>query len=150
MITRLRDRLSWHGRRDDEGATAVEFALVLPVVVAVCFFALYGALFFFYSAMADHVARTVAREVSIPTTTSGGTYPDASVGTLAKKAAGTLIPDPSSAVATPKPSTGTPQEGDLVTVSVTYQLPVLSQLASVVPGLSGIDSITRSSSARRQ
>ncbi|HVV77571.1 MAG TPA: TadE/TadG family type IV pilus assembly protein [Mycobacteriales bacterium] len=140
-------------RRDDEGATALEFALVLPVVVAVCFFAIYGAMFFFYSAVADHVARTVARQVSIPTTNSGTTYPDSSAATVlsdAKSAAGTLIPNPTTAVATSLPSSGTPEQGDLVTVTVTYKLPLLSGLGGLVPGLSSIDSISRSASERRQ
>ncbi|HVY08881.1 MAG TPA: TadE/TadG family type IV pilus assembly protein [Mycobacteriales bacterium] len=133
-------------RARDEGATAVEFALVFPVVLAVCFFALWGALFFYYSAVADHVARKVVRQVSIPV---GGVYPDHSASTVvadAKAAAGTLIPTPTSAVAVSKPATSSPDEGDLVTVTVTYKLPVLS----MIPGLSSIDSITRSASERRQ
>jgi hypothetical protein len=149
-LSRLAKRVS--GGRDD-GATAVEFALVFPVVVATCFFALYGAMYFFYGAVADHVARSVARQVSIPVGQSGSPYPDADASTVmsdAKKAAGSLLPDPTSAVATRAPSSGTPKQGDFVTVTVTYKLPLLSQLASVVPGISGIDSITRSSSARRQ
>jgi Flp pilus assembly protein TadG len=135
--------------RRDEGATALEFALVFPVVALVCFTALYGALYFYYSAMADHVARSVARQVSIPVGQSGSAYPDANPATVmadAKKAAGTLIPDPTTAVATPKPSTGTPKQGDFVTVTVTYKLPLFSSL----PGLSSFETITRSASARRQ
>lgn len=140
-------------RTRDEGATALEFAIVLPVVLAVCFFALYGGMFFFYSAVADHVARAVARQVSIPTGQSGSAYPDATAGTVlsdAKSAAGTLLPNPTSAVATSSPTTSTPAQGDLVTVTVSYQLPVLSQLATVIPGLTAMDSISRSASERRQ
>jgi Flp pilus assembly protein TadG len=133
----------------DEGATAVEFALVFPVVAMVCFAALYGALFFFYSAVADHVARSVARHVSIPVGQSGSAYPDATAGAIAtnaKNAAGSLLPDPTSAVSTRTPSTGSPKQGDFVTVTVTYKLPLFSSL----PGLSALDTITRSASARRQ
>jgi Flp pilus assembly protein TadG len=139
--------------RRDEGATALEFAIVFTVVLAVCFFALYGAMFFFYGAIADHVARSVARQVSIPVAQSGSGYPDATASTVvsdAKAAAGSLLPNPTSAVATASPSTGTPAQGDLVTVTVTYKLPVLSNLASVIPGLSAIDTISRSASERRQ
>jgi Flp pilus assembly protein TadG len=145
MSRQLTRRAALRTRRD-EGATAVEFALVFPVVVAVCFFALWGALFFYYSAVADHVARTVVRQVSIPV---GGTYPDHNAATVvsdAKAAAGTLIPTPTKAVAVSSPATADPDEGDLVTVTVTYKLPVLS----MIPGLSSIDSISRSASERRQ
>jgi Flp pilus assembly protein TadG len=142
------NRATRGGSPRDEGATALEFAIVLPVVLAVMFFALYGAMFFFYGAVADHVARTVARQVSIPVGETGSGYPDANSATVvndAKSAAGSLLPDPKSAIAT-----GTQTEGDFVTVTVTYNLPVLSQLASLVPGVSAIDTITRSASERRQ
>ncbi|HWC35574.1 MAG TPA: TadE family protein [Mycobacteriales bacterium] len=140
------------GRRD-EGATAVELAIVLPVVVAVCFFALYGAMFFFYGAVADHVARSVARQVSIPTGQSGSAYPDASAATVlsdAKSAASGLLPDPTSAAATSSGHGATPVQGDLVTVTVTYKLPLLSNLATVIPGLSSISTVSSSASERRQ
>jgi Flp pilus assembly protein TadG len=138
--------------RRDDGATAVEFAIVLPVVLAVMFFALYGALFFFYSAIADHVSRTVVRQVSIPIS-GNSDYPDLHSGMVAadaKSAAGTLLPDPTSVTTSSQSATGTPQQGDFVTVTVTYKLPVLDQLASLVPGISAIDTITRSASERRQ
>jgi Flp pilus assembly protein TadG len=140
-------------RSRDEGATAVEMALILPVVFTVVFFTLYGAMFVYYSAIADHVAQKVAREVSIPTGSTGSSYPDAVHGLVSgdvSSAAGGLIPTPQGWSTTSLPSTGEPQEGDLVTVSVTYHLPVLSQLSSLVPGLTGIDSVTRSATERRQ
>ncbi|HEX3705355.1 MAG TPA: TadE/TadG family type IV pilus assembly protein [Mycobacteriales bacterium] len=135
--------------RKEDGATAVEFALVLPVLVTTIFFALYGGLYFYYGAMADHVARTVARQVSIPVGQTGSAYPDANAATVvadAKAAAGTLIPNPSTATATSLPATSSPEEGDMVTVTVTYKLPVLD----LMPGFGGIDTITRSASERRQ
>jgi len=131
----------------------VEFALIFPVVVSVLFFTLYGALFFYYSAVADHVSRSVARQVSIPTGQTGTAYPDANPGTVtadAQQVAGSLIPAPTDVSTATSPASGTPQEGDLVTVTVTYNLPVLSQLSSVIPGLSGIATISRSSTERRQ
>lgn len=154
MLARAVNRVRRRGAvAPDEGATAMEFAIVLPVVIAVCFMALYGAMYFFYSAVADHVARSVARQVSIPTGQSGSAYPDATAGTVtsdAKSAAGSLLPDPTSAVASSSPSTGTPAAGDLVTVTVTYKLPVLSDLGSLIPGLSSISSVSSSASERRQ
>lgn len=146
-----RELARWAKR--DEGATALEFAIVSPVVLAVIFFALYGAMYFFYGAIADHVARTVARQVSIPISQTGSGYPDSNQTTLqndAKSAAGSLIPNPTTVSAVSSGSTGTPQEGDFVTVTVTYKLPVLDQLASLIPGMSALDSITRSASERRQ
>jgi Flp pilus assembly protein TadG len=156
--------------RRDQGATAVEFAIVLPVVLAVMFFGLYGAMYVFYGAVADHVARSVSREVSIPMQETGSGYPDqatnggeGTVNAYAKNAAGTLLPNPTCVVSTwnsnAQPTSapcansqpaGTPQEGDLVTVWVTYKLPVLDELASMIPGMSSIDSITRSATERRQ
>lgn len=137
----------------DDGATAVETAMILPVVLAVLFFSLYGALYFYYSAIADHVARSVARTVSIPVGQTGTSYPDATPGTVtedADKTGGSLIPDPTSVTTTNRGGNAAPQEGDLVTVTVTYKLPALTQLAGLVPGLSGIDTITRSVTERRQ
>lgn len=137
----------------DEGATAVEVALILPVVIAVLFFVLYGALFFYYSAVADHVARSVARQVSIPVGQTGTSYPDATPGVVAadaKQTGGAMIPDPVSVTTTDAPAAGSPAEGDLVTVTVTYHLPVLSGLGHVIPGLTSITSITRSATERRQ
>jgi len=157
MLARALHRVQQRDR--EEGATALEFALVLPIIVVVTFFALYGAMFFFYSAMADHVARSVARQVSIPTGQSGSSYPDANPTTVltdVKNAAGSLIPDPSPSCGTDQTGatshgrSATPRQGDLVTVTVTYKLPLLSQLASAVPGLSSIECITRSASERRQ
>jgi Flp pilus assembly protein TadG len=139
--------------RRDSGATAVEFALILPVVISVLFFTLYGALFFYYSAVADHVARSVARQVSIPVGQTGTAYPDATPGAVAtdaKNTGGSLIPTPTGVTTVSAPASGTPEEGDLVTVSVTYHLPVLSQLSNLIPGLSGIDTLTRSATERRQ
>jgi Flp pilus assembly protein TadG len=154
----VRRRLRAAARRD-EGATALEFAIVLPVVLSVMFFALYGAMFFFYGAIADHVARTVSRVVSIPVT-GNSAYPDVNcqsgqtcpaITAAAEKAAGSLLPNPTDAVVTWAPSNGqAPEQGDLVTVTVTYKLPLLDQLASVIPGLSAIDTMTRSASERRQ
>ena len=131
-------------QRRDEGTTALEFALVLPVIITTVFFGLYGAFYFFYGAMADHVARSVVRQVSIPVGQTGSAYPDANAATVtsdAKSAAGTLIPNPTSVQTTSLPAAGTPKEGDMVTVTVTYKLPLLDMF-----GWSGLDTITRSAS----
>jgi Flp pilus assembly protein TadG len=142
-------RAALAAQRRDEGTTAVEFALVLPAIVTTVFFGLYGGLYFYYGAMADHVARSVAREVSIPIGQTGSAYPDADPATVtadAKSVAGNLMPSPTSVTTTSLPASGTPEEGDMVTVTVTYKLPGLS----VIPGFGSIDTITRSASERRQ
>lgn len=153
MGRRIQSRRATACARRDEGATAVEFAIVLPVVLSVCFFALYGAMYFFYGALADHVARSLARQVSIPIAQTGSGYPDGSQATLtadAQSDAGSLMPSPTTVTSTSAPATGSPQQGDLVTVTVTYKLPVLDQLASLIPGMSAIDTLSRSASERRQ
>jgi Flp pilus assembly protein TadG len=131
----------------DRGATAVEFSIVLPVVLTVIFFTLYGALFFYYSAIADHVAQTVARQASLPALGTTTDYPSAAqVTTDASNVGGPMIAKPFSVTAT-----GGTAEGDLVTVTVVYHLPVLSQVFSWA-NISGssIDTITRTVQERRQ
>jgi Flp pilus assembly protein TadG len=138
---------------DDTGATALEFAMVFPIVLMVSFFALYGAMYFYYSAVAGHVARTVTRQLSIPVGQTGNTYPvedSASLMALADKTGGAMIPNVTDATAHNQGNDSTPDEGDLVTVTITYKLPVMSQLASMIPGLSAIDTITQSATERRQ
>jgi hypothetical protein len=127
--------------------------MILPVVFMVLFFSLYGALYFYYSAIADHVARSVARTVSIPVGQTGTAYPDASAGTVTQDAdhvGGSLIPNPTSVTTSNQPAGGAAQEGDLVTVTVTYKLPALSALVGLVPGVSNTETITRSVTERRQ
>jgi len=146
-------RLRRENLSDDRGATAVEFALVFPVILMVIFFALYGAMFFYYSAVAGHVARTVTRQISIPVGRTGSGYPaeDAtSLMTRADNVGGPMIPNASDATAHNQGNDLTPEEGDLVTVTITYKLPVMSQLASVIPGLSAIDTVSTSATERRQ
>jgi Flp pilus assembly protein TadG len=146
-------RLRRERLRDDSGATAVEFALIFPVVLMVSFFVLYGAMYFYYSAVAGHVARTVTRQVSIPVGQTGSGYPAEDTTSLMSRAdnvGGTMIPNASDATAHNQGNDPTPEEGDLVTVTITYNLPVMSQLASVIPGLSAIDTISQSATERRQ
>ena len=142
-------------RRDDRGATAVEFAICLPVVLMFIFMAMYGGMYVFYGAMADHVAREVARDVSIPTTKTGSSYPDqgssgqASVEQRAKRAAAGLLPDPTTVTVTPARTNVAP--GDEVTVTVSYDpgaLGVISGVLWFLPDPS--EGITRSASARRE
>jgi len=146
-------RLRRDSFKDDSGATAVEFALVFPVVLMVMMFALYGAMYFYYSAVAGHVARTVTRQISIPVGQTGSTYPAEDLASLKSRAdnvGGSMIPNVSGVSAHNQGNDPTPEEGDLVTVTITYKLPVMTQLASFIPGLSAIDTISQTATERRQ
>jgi Flp pilus assembly protein TadG len=117
-------------RRSDAGATAIEFALVAPVVLLLIFAALYGAFYYFYVAAASHVARSVARDASIP---EHRVYPSAADEmTVAKQAAGAMLPAPTSVSVVP---VTTVHEGNAVTVTVTYDLPALMQVGRALPFL---------------
>ena len=140
---------------DERGTTAVEFAIVAPVLFMFILFAMYGGLLVFYGAVADHVARQVARQVAIPTSSTGSAYPDqggggsATVQDAASRAAIGLMPDPGSVTVTSARDSVAP--GDEVTVTVTYHPPGLKFLKGVMWFLPGRDdSVTRTATARRE
>lgn len=122
--------------RDEHGATAVEFALVAPIVILLIFAALYGGFYYYYTAAAAHVARAAARDAAIP---DHGHYPSAADEmVVAKQAAGRMLPAPTSLTVQPNPAVG---EGNEVTVTVTYQLPALVQVGKVLPFLPHPDGV---------
>lgn len=117
-------------RHSEEGATALEFAVILLIVVTTVFSAIYAATYYFYSAAASHVARAVARDASLP---EGGGYP--TVGDerrVADHAAGRLLPSPTSVALNPHPNAA---EGNLLTVTVTYNVPGLRTMGALFPFL---------------
>jgi len=119
-------------RRHDTGAVAVELALVLPIAITVIFSTIYGGLYFYYSAAASHIARAVARDASIP---DHGQYPSAAdETTFASAAAGRMLPAPTSVSLNADPEVGA---GNELTVTVTYDLPALTDVASLLPFLPG-------------
>ena len=127
----------------DDGATAVEFALVAPIVLALIFAVVYAGVYFFYAAAADHIARVVARDASIP---SHGAYP--TVGderTVAENAAGSLLPSPTTVSLTPTPSAA---EGNELTVTVTYDIPGLSAIGQLMTFLPAPGPLTRTVTVR--
>jgi Flp pilus assembly protein TadG len=133
----------------------MEFALVVPVVLMFIAFALYGGFLLYYRAVADHVARQVARQVAIPVTSSGSSYPDqgsdgsANLRAAANKAAGGLLPDPTSVTVTSARSSVAP--GDEVTVTVTYKPSGLRFITGVLWFLPETDdTVSRTASARRE
>jgi Flp pilus assembly protein TadG len=123
-------------RRNDAGAAAVEFALIAPVVILLVFGTLYGAIYCYYSAVATHVARAVARDAAIP---DHGVYPStADEVTVADDVTGTMMPSPTSVTVVPTPAVG---EGNAVTVTVTYDLPALVRIGAVFPFLPQPDGV---------
>lgn len=129
--------------RKDDGATALEFALVAPILFVLIFVVLYAGMYYFYAAVADHVARAVARDASIP---SHGVYPsEADEQAVAESTAGTLLPSPTSVGLS---STPRPAEGSELTVTVTYDIPGLSAVGRLLPFLPKSGSMTRSVTVR--
>lgn len=132
-----------HKLRRDDGATAVEFALVAPIVFLLIFVVIYTGIYFFYAAVADHVARAVARDASIP---SHGVYPtEGQEKALAVHSAGTLLPSPTSVALAPTPAAA---EGNELTVTVTYDIPGLSTVGQLLPFLPKSGTLTRTVTVR--
>lgn len=129
--------------RKDEGATAVEFAIVAPVVFVAIFAVVYAGIYFFYAAVADHIARVVAHDAVLP---SHGVYPNVGDETaLAKSTAGSLLPDPTSVSLSP---TTTAAEGNELTVTVTYDIPGLATVKGLLPFLPASGHLTRTVTVR--
>lgn len=129
--------------RKDDGATAVEFALVAPIVFLLIFVVIYAGMYFFYAAVADHIAQVVARDAAVP---SHGAYPSADdEDALARSKAGTLLPAPTSVDLTPTPSAA---EGNELTVTVTYDIPGLSTVSQLLPFLPKSGTLSRAVTVR--
>ena len=139
-----------HSSRDD-GATAIEVALILPVFLATVLMTLYGGLYLYYAAVAEHVARHAVRDATLPVSGTS-TYPTTGqVYTDAKTTGGPLIPAPTSVSLASNPSSGDPREGDEVTVTVTYQLPAVQSVANMMWFLPAPrTTVTRTATGRRE
>lgn len=137
---------------DDRGATAIEFALVFPVLLAIVLMTLYGGFYLYYAAVAEHVARDAVRDATLPVA-GNSTYPTtADVYATANNTGSSLIPAPTSVqIDAPAGASDPPREGDEVTVAVTYDLPVVKAVARALWFLpSPPTSITRVASGRRE
>ena len=135
----------------DEGATAIEVALVLPAFLAIVLMTLYGGLYLYYAAVAEHVARHAVRDATLPVSGTS-TYPSTGqVYTDAKSTGGALIPAPTSVSLASTPSSSVPREGDEVTVTVTYQLPAVQAVANALWFLpKPRTTVTRTATGRRE
>jgi Flp pilus assembly protein TadG len=129
-------------RQQDAGAVAVEFALVFPVFLAIVGFMLAVGLRAIYVALAEHEVREAAREASIRTTSSPvSPYPDqvdrtALCADAAPPIGGVRYTPASDCSVVNLPATSSPGEGDVVTVTVTWRLPMLESFFGWVPGTS--------------
>ncbi|MGH9268059.1 MAG: hypothetical protein ACRD0D_07770, partial [Acidimicrobiales bacterium] len=136
----------------------LEFALVLPVVLALVGMVILTGLRAVYSGLAEHQARELAREVTIRSGLSTRSpYPDEV--DLAGLCAGAAMPLPGAALAPggcsvvnlSAASSGI-GGGDVVTVSLTYQIPALQALDGFLPGVSvnGLSVVRASASMSRE
>lgn len=139
--------------RSERGATTVEFAIILPLVILFVGLLLFGGFYALYASTADHAAAEAARYASIRQGTSNSApYP--TEAEVAEKVNGDVlpgfVPDANVSVTT---LSAVPNEGDRVTVTIRLEnLPVLGVASSFLSavGLSGFDDITRTASERRQ
>ena len=118
--------------RDDRGATAVEFALVVPLALLLIGSIVTFALHMTYSALADHAARVALKKAVIRT--SAGYPTEAQVRqTAADLFAAGLLGSPTDLDMTRGGGTAPVGQGDTVTIRVTYDLPAVRSAAGLVP-----------------
>lgn len=116
--------------RGDSGATAVEFALVVPVALLLLGSILVFALHMTYAALADHAARVGLKKAVIRT--SQGYPSDAAVRTTVDNLfANSLLGDPTSL--TVERQDDRVAQGDTVRVTVVYTVPAVRRATGLVP-----------------
>lgn len=150
--------------RDDRGAVAVEFALVFPLAVMMLAFITGIGVWVFWSALADNATRSATRYASVPNT--AGHWPKgnasvdgmSSVTDFAGGAYGGLLGTPTTLVGSNCHDRSPGDEsncepaslgltagvqcqhtGDLLTVRVSYHVPGLSGLQSLINAMPGVD-----------
>lgn len=124
----------WRGRRTDDGASAVEFALVLPVLAALLLGMIQLGWFFFVANSASGGAREAARQVVV-----GDCWDSTDFTNFVKRQAPTVI----SASYSPTPlDPDSVAVGDAVTITVEADASILN----FIPGFPS--SVTREFTAR--
>jgi Flp pilus assembly protein TadG len=139
-------------KRSERGATAVEFALIAPLVLfligALLALGFYGV----FNAIVQNAVREAARFAAVPVDPYADLYPseDAVRAHLVAEAP-SVMGSPSS-FALRRTGGSSPGNGDIVTVTVTYRTPVLSSIKGLLQGagLGGLIEISRSASARME
>lgn len=141
------------GLSDERGATAVELAIILPLVLLFVGLLLFGGFYALYASTADHAASEAARYASIRQgNSSSAPYPtEAEVAAMVNAdVLPGFVPDAEILLTSLSED---PNEGDRVTVTIHLEdLPVLSIASGFLSavGLDGFDDITRTASGRRQ
>jgi Flp pilus assembly protein TadG len=140
------------------GAFALEFAFVFPIALLLLGAIMYLGMNAAYSGLAEHGVRKAARFGSIRSLASG-TYPsDAEIRSIGARV-DTLLGTPLSVTVVRQTGAGSTRvacnlsgstrrcgDGDVITVTATYDSGVLAALARLVPGVP--DEVTRTATAR--
>lgn len=136
-------------RRGDEGATVVEFALVLPVFLAVIGVGAFFGWYVYVNGQLERAAGRAARYAAVPTTT--GTYafcpssvlPTVNANLVSERAtSGELtVQDSVGTLAANAPCTVVPKGWVRVTVAHSFSNPFTSLVAAITP-VSGTITLT--------
>jgi len=121
--TRMRMRSRAHGRRDD-GAAAVEFALILPVLLVVVFGLIQYGLYFWSMQGGSSAAREAARRGAVGQLVSCAdfrTYVRDRIGPTSSDATHATITRTYKTVGGLPVTAGSVAAGDVVTVTVTFK-----------------------------
>jgi Flp pilus assembly protein TadG len=144
--------------RGERGATAVEFALIVPVLLGIVAFVVVAGLRLVYVGLAENEARSMARAASIRSAPSVA-YGDATAaGRLTLCNAGTMVLAGADYVASADcvfqdfKKSSTAGEGDIVKVTLTYRITSIQGLLSWLPTgvVNGLTNITASASMVRE
>ena len=146
--------------RDESGATAVEFALVVPVFLTIVAMIVVVALRMVYAGLAENEARSMARTASMRTSAlSTSPYPDATAaarltlcGNGALPIAGAAYSAATDCTFTDLKKGSTAAEGDIVKVTLTYRITAIDGLTSWLPAgiTSSLDSVSATASVVRE
>ncbi len=140
----------------DRGTTAVETALVLPVVLLLLGGTLTFALHAVYAGLADYAVREGLRTATVHPQVGGFADVAKVRSTVTGLFPSDLLGPPQSVLLRTVTTTGSPGQGDLVQVEVTYVVPGIATAADLVPGtglksaLASLATITRTASGRRE
>jgi Flp pilus assembly protein TadG len=141
-------------RRGDEGATVVEFALVLPVFLMLMGAGAYFGWYVHVNAQLERAAGRAARYAAVPTTT--GTYafcpssvlPTVNANLVSERATSSeiTVEDSAGVLAANAACTGVPKGWVRVTVAHSFSNPFTSLVAWITP-LSGTITLTGTAQA---
>jgi Flp pilus assembly protein TadG len=128
-------------RRGDEGATVVEFALVVPVFLAVIGVGAYFGWYVYVNGQLERAAGRAARYAAVPTTTGSYAFcPSSVLSTVNANLVSELatsseitVEDSAGVLAATAPCTGVPKGWVRVTVAHSFSNPFTSLVAWITP-----------------